>query len=137
MTCIRRRIVLPSDEEVVVKFRWWLSVWYTCSNIGLTCAAILGSAGFMTAATSVIQVSFLGVSILRSQDSCWRRDRRTPWLNGNGIDNKIPAKSTWLWGGRKVKIIIISCAGIFWFWHKSQSWYLMQGMNNWSFFHLM
>lgn len=96
MTCIRRRIVLASAEEVVGKFLWWPSVRYTCSNIGLTCTAIVGSAGFMAAATSVIHANFLGVSVLMSHDSCWRRDRRTPWLNGNGTIDKMPTKSTWL-----------------------------------------
>lgn len=100
MTCIRSRMLFASEAEVVGRFRWCPSIWYTCSKIGRTCSAIIGSAGFMATATSVIHANFLGVSLLISQANCWRRASRTPWLRGSGTIDKIPGRSTWWNKGR-------------------------------------
>lgn len=94
MTCMRRRMLLPSAAAVVGRLLWCPSIWYTCSKMDLTWTTIMGSTGLIVTATSVIHISFLAVSFPTSQASCWRSARRTPWLRGTGTSDRILCKST-------------------------------------------
>lgn len=95
ITCTMRRMVELSAPLMVCTFRWWFRIWYTCSKMGRTCSAIMGSVGFMADTTSLIHDSFRLVSLLMSQASCWSSERSTPWLNGRGFIDNIPPISTW------------------------------------------
>lgn len=94
-TCIIKRMLASSAPPLVGRLRWWFNIWYTCSKIGRTCIAIIGSVGFIPVRISLIHVNFRGVSLLISQANCCRRERSTPWLKGRGFTDKIPGKSTW------------------------------------------
>lgn len=95
MTNIRTRMLADSDADVLGKLCRCSTIWETCLKMGSTCTAIIGSEGFMATATSVIHASFLDVSLLISQASCWKRASKTPWLSGHCFIDKIPCRSTW------------------------------------------
>ena len=64
------------------------------SKMGRTCTAIIGSAGLIAMATSVIHWTFRDVSLFRSTASCCSRAKRTPWLSGSGTIANNARKST-------------------------------------------